>query len=210
MRKIALFIILTVSTFSYHKFKVENFSNGYKTGGWTEKKGMKASFEIELNDFENKHLEDIATDEVMSYTNFEGLTFLFEKEKFLNNLNEKNLRKFRNKKIIKRKDFEFNNNLSEALDKIYGSFEFNLYDKDNQKIKDITVAQLKGYKLVVWSEKKAPALYWVKGYVCLDNEGNELFMRVQSPSKIRMSEEQGEREWSKDIKNKPKLEAAFY
>ena len=30
----------------------------------------------------------------------------------------------------------------------------NLYDKDNQKLKDITVAQLKGYKLVVWSEKK--------------------------------------------------------
>ena len=85
---------------------------------------MKASFEIELNDFENKHLEDIVIDEVMSYINFDGLTFIFEKEKFLNNLDEKNLRKFRNKKIIKRKDLEFNNNLSEVLDKVYGSFEF--------------------------------------------------------------------------------------
>ena len=52
---------------------------------------------------------------------------------------------------------------------------------------------------------KVHTIYWVKGCVGLDSEGNELFMRVQSSSKIRVSEEQKEDEWGKSIKNKPKL-----
>ncbi len=118
MKKIFLFMVLNIFTFSYHNFKLNNCDVTCKVGGWTENEQAKSSFEMTLSDFKTVDLVQIEGVEIISYTNYDSLVFIFDKENFLGKLDEKNLKKYRNKKAIKAKELDFNKNLSGAINEL--------------------------------------------------------------------------------------------